>query len=142
MVRRYFDLYILEVAVFVVGATTMILEIFGLSMIIPYFGSALTVTSNLIGIVLIGLAIGYWCGGVLADQKATPEKLARIFVFSALWIGMVFPFRDSIAELTRRMIPFISLGSFVVTIILFLLPNIWLGMALPYAIKLHTKLLA
>ena len=41
-------------------------------MLAPTFGSSLYVWGALIGVVLSGLAIGYWAGGVLADRWPSP----------------------------------------------------------------------
>ena len=48
----------------------------------PYFGNSLFVWGALIGVVLAGLSIGYWVGGILADRWPTP--LAASSACSAL----------------------------------------------------------
>ena len=55
------------VAVFLSGAVLLGLEITASRVVAPTFGSSLYVWGSLIGIVLTGLAIGYWAGGAVAD---------------------------------------------------------------------------
>ena len=60
------------VAVFLSGAVLLGLEITASRVLAPTFGSSLYVWGSLIGIVLTGLAIGYWAGGIVADRLPTP----------------------------------------------------------------------
>ncbi|MDO8742231.1 MAG: fused MFS/spermidine synthase [bacterium] len=146
MFRRFAIYY----AAFASGAAIMALEVIGLGMLAPYFGTALLIQTNVIGIVLISLAIGYRLGGVWADTQP-PKLLERIFpnkseravgmmlCIAALWVGIVFPWRGPLSSLIGWAIPTNSLGSFLTTSILFAFPGVVLGMVLPYLIKLHTQ---
>ena len=58
----------LHFAVFVSGAVLLGVEIASSRVLAPFFGNSLYVWGALIGVVLTGLAIGYWLGGVLADR--------------------------------------------------------------------------
>ncbi len=60
------------VAVFLSGAVLLGVEIAASRVLAPTFGSSLYVWGSLIGIVLTGLAVGYWVGGVVADRMPTP----------------------------------------------------------------------
>src|ERR1044072_8967656 len=62
----------LAVAVFLSGAVLLGVEIAASRVLAPTFGSSLYVWGALIGVVLTGLAIGYWLGGTLADRWPTP----------------------------------------------------------------------
>ena len=55
-------------AVFVSGAVLLGVEIAASRVLAPFFGNSLYVWGSLIGVVLTGLAIGYWLGGALADR--------------------------------------------------------------------------
>ncbi len=59
-------------AVFLSGAVLLGVEIAASRVLAPTFGSSLYVWGALIGVVLTGLAIGYWVGGVLADRWPSP----------------------------------------------------------------------
>lgn len=51
----------------------MSLEILGMGIIASHFGNSLTATSNLVGLIFLGLSIGYFLGGKLAYKK--PDEL-------------------------------------------------------------------
>ena len=62
----------IAVAVFLSGAVLLGLEIAASRVLAPTFGSSLYVWGSLIGIVLTGLAIGYWAGGDRRRPAAEP----------------------------------------------------------------------
>ncbi len=64
----------LGVAVFLSGAALLGVEIVASRVLAPSFGSSLYVWGSLIGVVLTGLAIGYWAGGALSDRY--PDALS------------------------------------------------------------------
>jgi spermidine synthase len=66
------DALALAAAVFLSGAVLLGVEIAASRVLAPTFGSSLYVWGALIGVVLTGLAIGYWLGGTLADRFPTP----------------------------------------------------------------------
>lgn len=124
-------------AAFAAGAAGMALEIIGLGILAPYFGTALLVHTNVIGVVLISLAIGYRVGGIRADRGVNLQSLYRLFFLSAGWVGIVFSLRNVIGSFIGWAIPVVSVGSFVMATILFSVPCVLLGMVLPYVIKIH-----
>ena len=63
------------VAVFLSGAVLLGLEITASRVLAPTFGSSLYVWGSLIGVVLGGLALGYWLGGMLADRRPSAYLL-------------------------------------------------------------------
>ncbi len=128
-----------HVAVFVAGFVTMALEVIGLSLVVPYFGAALTVQTNLIGIALISLAIGYFIGEKTGDSYATSVRLSRIFLAIALLLPFIFYFHAATAGTISKIINDISRSSFLTFAILFGPINILLGMVLPYAMKILTE---
>ena len=69
----------LAVAVFLSGAVLLGVEIVASRVLAPAFGSSLYVWGSLIGVVLTGLAIGYWVGGVLCRPvpDAVPPRSGR-----------------------------------------------------------------
>ncbi len=132
-----FSILPLYIAVFTASFAVMALEIIGLGILAPSFSSALVVQTNAIGIILIGLAIGYRIGGVRADHGVTPSDLSFLLFISALWVGLVFPFRDIICNIIAWYTGLFSVGSFLAGLALFGFPSVVLGMVLPYAIKIH-----
>jgi len=54
---------------FLCGVVVMAMEISFSRLLAPYFGTSLFVWTNLIGAVLIALALGYYLGGYLAEKR-------------------------------------------------------------------------
>ena len=77
------------VAVFLSGAVLLGLEITASRVLAPTFGSSLYVWGSLIGIVLTGLAIGYWAGGAVADRLPTPYLLVSVLGLGAVLVALV-----------------------------------------------------
>src|SRR3954468_7147958 len=84
----------LGAAVFLSGAVLLGVEIVASRVLAPAFGSSLYVWGSLIGVVLTGLAIGYWAGGALADRYPTPYLLIGTLVLGAALVLSV-PLLDS-----------------------------------------------
>lgn len=135
-------------AAFASGAAIMALEVIGLGMLAPYFGTALSINTNVIGIVLISLTIGYRLGGMWADTSP-PKFLGKflgderavgtLLCATAFWIGLIFPWRGLVGSSIGWIISSNSFGAFITITTLFGFPGIALGMVLPYLIKLHVR---
>ncbi len=127
------------VAVFLAGAALLSLEIASSRVMAPYFGSSLFVWGALIGVVLAGLSLGYWIGGIVADRAATPQFFVGVLVVSALLV-LAIPFADT--WLLDRVVswdPGPRLNPLVATIAIFGLPSIVLGTVTPIAVKLLAR---
>ncbi len=131
--------YLLSATVFIVGALIMTFEILGLGVIAPYFGTSLAVSSNLIGIFLGSLALGYFLGGFLADTYPTKAMFSYALFGSALHAGLLLPFRDLISGFLTARAPDVIYGSFTAGMILFGPLAFLLGMILPLGIKLRVQ---
>lgn len=83
------------IAVFLSGAVLLGLEITASRVLAPAFGSSIFVWGSLIGVVLTGLAIGYWGGGALADRLPTPYLLVATLGLGAILVVLI-PYLDSV----------------------------------------------
>ena len=83
----------LAVAVFLSGGVLLGLEITASRVLAPAFGSSLYVWGALIGVVLTGLAIGYWAGGALADRRPTPYLFVGVLALGAMLV-LAVPLAD------------------------------------------------
>src|SRR5215216_395168 len=83
------DRRLLGALVFVVGASSLGVEIAATRLLAPSFGASTIVWANTIGVVLVALSVGYWYGGRLADRDPTPQGLYRIVLLSALLLAAV-----------------------------------------------------
>ena len=130
----------LGVVVFTAGAGTLATEISASRLLAPYFGSSTIVWANIIGLILVYLALGYWLGGKLADRRPEPRLLGWIVLVAALVIAALPFIARPILDLTVQGLDTISVGavvgSFFAALLLFLVPVTLLGMVSPFAIRL------
>ncbi len=127
------------VAVFLAGGALLSLEIASSRVMAPYFGNSLFVWGALIGVVLAGLSVGYWVGGIIADRRATTPVLVGVLVLAALLV-LAIPFVDDwILEQVVAWNPGPRLNPVVATIAIFGAPAVVLGTVSPIAVKLLAR---
>jgi spermidine synthase len=127
------------VAVFTSGAILLSVELAASRVLAPYFGNSLFVWGALIGVVLAGLAVGYWIGGLVADRFPAPWLLA---VAIALGAGSVLaiPFLDEhVLEAVVSWDPGPRANPVVASILLFGLPSVLLASVTPIAVRLRAR---
>ena len=130
----------LAALVFGAGTGSLATEIAASRLLAPYFGSSTIVWANLIGIVLAGLALGYWLGGKLADRRPEPRLLGLIVLAAAGWVAMTpfvaRPFLDAAVGNLDEASAGSVIGSFFAVLLLFAPAVVLLGTVSPFAIRL------
>jgi spermidine synthase len=130
----------LAALVFGAGTGSLATEIAASRLLAPYFGSSTIVWANLIGIVLAGLAFGYWLGGRIADRYPQPRLLGLIVLAAALWVAITpfvaRPFLDAAVGNLDDASAGAVIGSFFAVLLLFAPAVVLLGMVSPFAIRL------
>lgn len=91
--------------VFVTGAAVMAIEIAASRLLAPFFGNSMFVWAIIITIIMIGLALGYWQGGGIADKFPTRSGLFT----TALLAGI---FTSIIPQVTQLLFKFMEKGVF------------------------------
>jgi spermidine synthase len=129
-------------AVFVSGAVVLGMEIAASRVLAPFFGNSLFVWGALIGVVLAGLALGYWAGGWLADRLPTPALLAAVMGLGALLVLAIPAFDEPILEWIVRWDPGPRLNPLVAAIALFGPASVVLAGVAPIAVRLSARSLA
>ena len=126
--------------VFGAGIGALATEITASRLLAPYFGSSTIVWANLIGIVLAGLAVGYWLGGRVADRRPRPSLLGFIVLGAAVCVAAIpfaaKPFLDVTVQGLDRVSAGAVVGSFLAVLLLLAPPVVLLGMVSPFAIRL------
>lgn len=115
----------------------MIIELAGVRIITPFLGSNFIIWTSTIGIIMASLSIGYYIGGKLSDKNSSSNTLSLIIFSAGLYTLFTaftqFPFLKFLIFYNRLNIYF---ASTVVSLYLFAIPSILLGIVSPYIIKL------
>jgi spermidine synthase len=124
------------VAVFLSGAVLLGLEITASRVLAPTFGSSLYVWGSLIGIVLTGLAMGYWAGGAVADRLPTPYLLVSVLGLGAVLVALVPVLDDAVLNWIVEWDPGPRLDPLLAAALLFGPASVVLASASPIAVRL------
>ncbi len=126
--------------VFVAGLTTLAVEITASRLLGNIFGTSNLVWANIIGLMLLYLAAGYFLGGRWADRSPYPRTFYSILIVAASLTGLAplvaRPVLRFAAEAMLGLDAVVAGGSFLGVLILFSAPVTLLGCASPFAIRL------
>lgn len=127
-------------AVFTAGMTTLAIEITAARLLGTVFGTSNIVWANIIGLILIYLAAGYFIGGRWADRSPYTDTFYRIIAWGAFTAGLVplisRPVLRQAAVAVQALDAAIMVGSFISVLVLFVVPITLLGCVSPFAIRL------
>lgn len=131
--------YILYFVVLISGASSMVFEIVAPRLFAPYFGTSTYVWTSVIGVVLTGLSVGYYLGGILAHKKSIENILVGIYLISSILALIVWIIKDFI-------LGFIFTGSLgnitsslLASVVLLLPINLFIGMITPLTVEIIAK---
>lgn len=125
----------MRIALFLAGASVMMLQLVGTRVIGPHFGLGLFVWTSLIAVTLLSLGLGYWYGGILADRYPNRICFAAVLLAAALAVALIAPIRRPVLEMGWSF--GLRTGSLVSSSLLFAPSLTLLGMVSPLAIRLE-----
>jgi len=123
--------------VFITGAAVLIIQMTGIRILAPYFGTTLFTISSIVGIILGALSLGYYFGGVLADKCPKFSIFFFLIFIAGIFSLLIYAFSKTILPVIGYSLD-IKVGPPIVSLILFFIPNLILGTMSPLAIKLKT----
>jgi hypothetical protein len=125
----------------VCGWFVMELEILGVRVLSPYFGSAVyVVTGSVIGVFLLSLSAGYMLGGWFSI-KANNQRLLGINIMAAgLWLCAMPLFIEPVCEGIFNAGFDEKWGSLLASLVLFGEPTVLLGTVTPAAVGWLTRM--
>ncbi|QDP71929.1 methyltransferase domain-containing protein [Legionella israelensis] len=134
MLRALFFILLIE------GFVTISVEILAIRQLMPFYGSNIIITSMVIGIFLLFLAIGYWRGGTHHDHFF--KKISRNFSFSLVWVGFGLSYSFVAWYYLLANVKFST--PYLINLTLYLLiiiaPTVyWLGQTIPLTTNLFSE---
>lgn len=130
--------FMLLATVFTTGAAVLIVEVAAVRLLAPYFGSSLYVFSSILTVVLFALALGYTYGGKLSDRY--PYHTPLYFIITLGGFSLLL-----LSVLALYVLPYLApqlsplSGPLFLSIFIFFLPALLLGIDSPYVIKLLSQ---
>jgi spermidine synthase len=127
------------IAVVAAGAVLLGIEIAASRVLAPFFGNSLFVWGSLIGVVLTGLSVGYWLGGVIADRFPHPWLLVAVIAAGAGAVLAVPLADEPVLRWVVRWDPGPRADPLVAATVLFLPASVILAGVSPIAVRLRAR---
>jgi spermidine synthase len=123
-----------NIVVFIASFCTLVIELVAGRIMAPYVGVSLYTWTSIIGVVLAGISIGAYLGGLIADRYPLPSTLGWLLFLSGLGAFSISPLTNLIggADFQTSLMVRILL----ITAIIFFVPSCLLGMISPVVVKL------
>jgi len=131
--------YLLPLAVFITGASVLIVEVLAVRVLSPFYGNTIFTVSSVISVILCALSVGYYAGGILADRHPSLEWFFGIVLASGVVLLLFYLIGALVLPPLSRGLS-IESGPLVSSALLFLLPALLLGTLSPYAVRLQSEL--
>ncbi|MEK9159228.1 MAG: fused MFS/spermidine synthase [Patescibacteria group bacterium] len=128
---------------FICGMAVMAVEVSAARLLAPYFGNSLYVWTNILGLVMVALAAGYYFGGRLADKHPNRDAYFALVFLTGVWTVLIPFAAPALFENLTTGFPNLALtvkwGSFFAVGFLLTVPMFLLGMIVPFTVKLVIK---
>jgi spermidine synthase len=133
------------------GFAVTVLEFAAMRFMAPWVGQSNFIWANVIGVLLLALALGSWLGGRIADAAlargpAGGRTLYGLLAAGAIYVGAACWAGPGLLEWlvpqgveSMRILPIAFRGSLAATVLLFGPPLILLGMAPPFLVRMATR---
>lgn len=122
---------------FLGGGIFLALEIVASRVLAPYFGSSIYVWGSLISVFLLALSIGYYFGGLLADQLPSFKILALVVFGASLFVLIIPIIYLPVSIIIVNWDLELRISALIACIAFFMIPSVLNGMITPYIIKLN-----
>lgn len=120
--------------------TTLAVELSASRLLGSVFGTSNIVWANVIGLILLYLAVGYYVGGRVADRWPNHRVFYRLVTWSAFLCALIpllaRPVLVGAASAVANAQAALALGSFLAVLLLFSAPVTLLGCVSPFAVRL------
>jgi len=123
-----------NIVVFIASFCTLVIELVAGRIMAPYVGVSLYTWTSIIGVVLAGISIGAYLGGLIADRYPRTSTLGWLLVLSGIGAFSIAPLTNLVGGAhfeTSLMVRIL-----IITTIIFFGPSCILGMISPVVVKL------
>lgn len=123
----------------VAGFAMMAFELVAARLLAPTIGSSTFIWTNVIGVIMAALALGYWLGGKAADKRKREMDIVRLCFGVAILVTMVLVMHGPLIDLARSLSGDARIQGLIAALILFAPTSVLIGMVSPYLAKLALK---
>jgi spermidine synthase len=123
-----------NIVVFIASFCTLVIELVAGRIMAPYVGVSLYTWTSIIGVVLAGISIGAFLGGLIADRYPRSSTLGWLLFLSGLGAFSISPLTNLIGGAQFQTSLMIRI--LLITAIIFFVPSCLLGMISPVVVKL------
>lgn len=136
----------IQTLAFFSGMSIMAVELCASRLVAPFFGTSTFVWTNIIGVIMVALSVGYMVGGRLADRHADLDFLLKLLLAACAYL-LVLPFAAPpvLRWLTGALVglqssfSFLFAGSLAGILLLFAPPIVLLGMTSPFLVRVLAR---
>lgn len=136
-------------ACFAAGAGIMMLELSAPRLMQPWFGASTFVWTNVIGVLLFALSVGYFIGGRLSNKGGAASRVGLTLTACGVWTALIPLALPTVARLllpepttlvgAREARTILEVGSLVVTLLLVAPPVFVLGTVSPQIVAVLAR---
>ncbi|PKN24009.1 MAG: spermidine synthase, partial [Deltaproteobacteria bacterium HGW-Deltaproteobacteria-21] len=123
-----------NIVVFIASFCTLVIELVAGRILAPYIGVSLYTWTSIIGVVLAGISVGAYLGGLLADRRPTHATLGWLLFLSGLGAFSIPPVTNLAGNIDLQ--TSLMVRTLFITSIIFFVPSCLLGMISPVVVKL------
>jgi len=123
--------------VFVSSFCTLVIELVAGRILAPYLGVSLYTWTSIIGVVLAGISVGAYLGGLLADRHPSYTTLGWLLFLSGLGAFTIAPLTNLLGG--YRFETNLMARILIITTLIFFVPSCLLGMISPVVVKLTLR---
>ncbi|WP_295884426.1 fused MFS/spermidine synthase [uncultured Thiohalocapsa sp.] len=126
--------------VFVSSALLLVLEIVAGRLVAPYVGVSLYTWTSIIGVILAGLSLGNWLGGLWADNGATGRSVGWVLAAGGLYCLLSLAMLNPLGAAVQAQGLTLLSASFTFAAVLFFVPAALIGIVTPLLTTLALRL--